>query len=69
MERDVDVEDVRKKANAFLRDILHQSAAKSPEEIAQNITELAFHSPNPVRDLFVIASSNRKLWPRKLMWL
>lgn len=55
MEHRVNVDEVRKKANAFLRDLLDQSTARSSEEIAHNITNLAFEDGNPVRDLFLTA--------------
>lgn len=57
MEAHVDVEALRRKANALLQDLLQQAAGRSHEETADAITELAFHHANPLKDFFAAASA------------
>ena len=55
MEHNVDIEEVRRKANALLQNLLERNATRPTQEVAHNITNLAFEDGNPVRDLFLTA--------------
>ena len=55
MERRPNIDEIQKKADAFLLGLLRQNSGKSAEETARNIPDLAFRDGNPVRDFFVAA--------------
>ena len=60
MERRTDSEEVRARANLYIQGLLQQSSAKSVEEIAASLTDLAYDQDNPVRELFSRGSSSGK---------
>ena len=60
MEQNVDVDEVRRKANQLLQDLLDRHAERPNQEIAHSITNLAFEDGNPVRNLFLTAVPNGK---------
>ena len=54
------VEDLHRRANAFLQALLHRAHDRSPTDIADQITDLAFKHGNPVRELFLVAVATKK---------
>lgn len=58
MEHHADVDAVRKKAIAFLHNLLERSAGQSSLQTAEGIVNLAFDDSNPVKDVFGAASTN-----------
>jgi len=52
MEREAGREEVRARANLYVQNLLQQSSAKSVEEIAASLTDLAYDQDNPVCELF-----------------
>ena len=63
MEHHVNPDELRKKADAFLQDLLDRATAQTSQETAHSITNLAFEAGNPVRDLFLNAVPNGKSIP------
>ena len=61
MDHNADVDAVRKKAIAYLHDLLGRCAGKSPQETAEGIVGLAFEDSNPVKDVFIAAGTSGKL--------
>lgn len=53
VQRPKDADETRKRAVAFLRDILKKSNGKSSEDIAVSILNLALEDGNPVREFFI----------------
>ena len=60
MEPNVNIDEVRRKADAFLQNLLEHAASRPSREVAHSINDLAFAEGNPVRDLFLTAVPRSK---------
>lgn len=60
MDHNADVDAVRRKAIAYIHDLLGRCAGKSQLQTAEGIAGLAFEDSNPVKDLFVAAGTTGK---------
>lgn len=59
MESHADVDAARRKALAYVQDLIQgRYAGKSPLQVAEGFVDLAFESSNPIKDLFAVAATN-----------
>ena len=58
MNRHLDVDELRRSAEAFLQDVIAQSSGNTRKALASSIADLAFAEPgNPVKALFAAVYS------------
>lgn len=65
MEAHEEIDALRKEAISHLHALLQHAAGRSPQEIAYDITELAFENGNPVKDFFAAVYGTGKPDPRR----